>query len=85
MEAMHAHYLEGADALPTLTRQLFDRFDAHCTFEELYARLEFMVVQCGHLCCYLHRWLRGRLAQPQPDHRSILLELAHMLQCYAKV
>jgi len=44
MEAMHARYLEGADALPSLTQHLFDRFDGHCTFEELHTRLEFMVV-----------------------------------------
>jgi len=53
MEAMQARYLEGADALPTLTRQLFDNFDAHCTFEELYTPLEFMVVHRGDLCRYL--------------------------------
>jgi len=85
MEAVQARYLEGVSALPYLMRHLFDHFDANCTFEELHTQLEFMVIQRGDLCAYLHRWLQGRIAQPQPDYRSILFELGHMLKCYGKV
>jgi len=82
--AMRARFLDGAAALPSLVQQLFDQYDPGCTLEEFRNRLEYMLVQRGDVCAYLRAWLNGRLAQPQPDHRSILHELAHMLQYYGK-
>ena len=82
---MRTRFLEGAAVLPSLGQQLFDEYDPVCTLREFRNRLEYMVVECGDVCAYLHHWLRGRLALPQPDHRSILHELMHMLTCFGKV
>jgi len=54
---MRARFLEGAAALPSLAQQLFDQYDPGCTLEEFRNRLEYMVVQHGDVCAYLHRWV----------------------------
>jgi len=44
-----------------------------------------MVVECSDVCSYFHAWLSARMAQPQPDYRSIVHEFMHMLTYYGKV
>jgi len=83
--AMEQHFLEGVDAVPSLTWQLFAAYDPSCTEWEFRNRIEHMVMERGDICAYIHHWLRGHLAVPQPDHRNILYELMHMLTCFGRV
>jgi len=83
--AMRQRWLEGVDAVPSLTQQLFTAYDPECSMWELRNRIEHMVMARGDLCVYLHGWLRGRLALPNPDFRGIVHELVHMLTCFSRV
>jgi len=83
--ALRPRWLEGVSAVPTLTQQLFTAYDPECSMWELRNRIEHMVMARGDFCVYLHDWLRGRLAMPEPDHRGIIHELVHMLTCFGKV
>ena len=83
--AMRQHFLEGVDAVPSLTQQLFAAYDPSCTMWELRNRIEHMVMARGDVCAYIHHWLRGRMALPQPDYRGIMHELLHMLTCFGRV
>jgi len=44
-----------------------------------------MVMARGDVCAYIHYWLHGRMALPQPDYRGIMHELLHMLICFGRV
>ena len=82
---MRQRFLEGVDAVPSLTQQLFTAYDLECTMWELRNRIEHMVMERGDVCVYVHQWLRGRLALPDPDYRGIIHELMHMLTCFGKI
>jgi len=83
--AMRQRWLEGVDAVPSLTQQLFTAYDPECSMWELRNRIEHMVMARGDLCVYLHDWLHGRLALPNPDFRGIIHELVHMLTCFGRM
>jgi len=83
--ALRPRWLEGVSAVPSLTQQLFTVYDPECSMWELRNRLEHMVMARGDFCVYLHDWLRGRLAMPEPDYGGIMHELVHMLTCFGRM
>ena len=83
--AMRPRFLEGVDAVPSLTQQLFAAYDPECTMWELRNRIEHMVMERGDVCVCIHHWLHGRLALPESDYRNIIHELMHMLTCFGRI
>ena len=83
--ALRPRWLEGVRAVPSLTQQLFTAYDPECSMWELRNRLEHMVMARRDFCVYLHDWLRGRLAMPEPDYRGIMHELVHMMTCFGQL
>ena len=83
--ALRPRWLEGVRAVPSLTQQLFTAYDPECFVWELRNRLEHMVMARRDFCVYLHNWLQGRLAMPEPDYRGTMHELVHMMTCFGRL